>query len=155
MLSDDVYRAQLGITFDLLKRRVALFSDVAEIDSVSTPDFVRLSIAPRAIGACPVEIMLRADQLYDISIGVEFYEDCPVRDFALFEPLIVAISQGAVVQRHHISMATGTERSIETIVTLADGEVWRKGHLHADVARAIADNATLFSDRRFVPYRRA
>jgi hypothetical protein len=154
MLSDDVYRAQLGSTFEVLKRRVERYRDVAEIDSLATPEFVRLSIVPHAVGACPLEVMLRADQLYDISIGAEFYEDCRVQQFAVFEPLIVAVARGDIVQRHYVSVATGAERAIETIVTLADGQYWRKGHQHADVAGAIADDATLYSDRRFVPYRR-
>ena len=154
MLSDDVYRSQLAATFARLQDAVAPFAPDAQIASAATPDYVRLSLVPHAAGACAVEVMLRADQLYDISVGTEFYEDCAVQRFDLFEPLILAITRGDVVQRRHISSATGTERSIETIVTLPGGQVWRKGYVHTDVAGAIDDEATVFADRRFVPYRR-
>ena len=154
MLSDDVYRSELARSFASLKRATAPLADVAEIASAETPDFVRLSLLPHAAGACAVEIMLRADQLYDISVGAEFYEDCRIERFDLFEPLILAIARGDVVQRHHISSATGTERAIETIVPLPGGATWRKGHVHTLVAAAIAEASTVFEDRRYVPYRR-
>jgi hypothetical protein len=34
-----------------------------------------LALNPRTPGACPLELMVRADQRYDIQIGTEFYED--------------------------------------------------------------------------------
>ena len=154
MLSDDVYRARLAATFASLKRAAATFADVAYVDSASTPDFVRLALVPKALGACAVEIMLRADQLYDISIATEFYEDCPVTQFEVFEPLILAVARGDVVQRRHISVATGTERTIETIVMLPGGQMWCRQHDHIGVAGSIDDEATVFEDRRFVPYQR-
>ena len=153
MLSDDVYRTQLSRTFADLVRNIAPLADVAEISHAQTGDYVRLSLLPFARGACAVEIMLRADQHYDISIGTEFYEDCVVEQFSLFGPLIEAIVDGHVIQRRHISSMTGTERSIETIVILADGAIWRKGHAHR-VASALSEDATVFDDRRYVPYRR-
>ncbi len=154
MLSDDVYRSQLTTAFAALKRLAGELSDAAQAETAETRDFVRLALLPKAAGACAVEIMLRADQLYDIAIGNEFYEDCKVERFDLFQPLVTAITRGDVIQRHHISAATGTERSIETIVTLPGGEIWRKGHVHGSVAPAIPDAATLLKDRTFLPYRR-
>lgn len=154
MLSDDIYRTQLAATFAALKRLAQPLSDVAHIDLAETADFARLSLIPKAVGACPVEVMLRADQAFDIQIGTEFYEDCPIQQFSSFEPLIAAIMRGDVVQRRHVSTATGMERSVETIVHLPDGTHWRRGHLHAQAAAAIPDGATVFDDRRFLPYRR-
>jgi hypothetical protein len=153
MLSDDIYRTQLAATVTALKRLAQPLSDVAHIEMVETGDFARLSLIPKSVGACPVEVMLRADQAFDIQIGTEFYEDCPIERFSSFEPLIAAITRGDVVQRRHVSVATGTERSVETIVSLPDGSSWRRGHLHT-AAAAIPDEATLFDDRRFLPYRR-
>ena len=154
MLSDDVYRSALTATFASLKRLSAELAGAAHVDSAQTRDFVRLSLIPQASGACPVEIMLRADQLYDIAIGSEFYEDCKIERFDVFEPLIAAITRGDVIQRRQISVATGTERAIETLVTLPGGSVWRKGHVHPSVAPAIAEDATVSKDKRFLPYRR-
>ncbi|MEQ1697051.1 MAG: hypothetical protein ABL901_14540 [Hyphomicrobiaceae bacterium] len=153
MLSDDVFRAQLSTTFADLLRTAERFTDVADLGQAQTREFVRLSMMPHARGACAVEIMLRADQHYDIAIGTEFYEDCRIQRFETFVPLIEAIAQGDVIQRRHVSAITGTERSIETLVQLPGGDVWRKGHDYT-VALAIPDDGTLFDDRRYVAYRR-
>ena len=154
MLSDDVYRAGLAASFAALKRAVEPWADVAMIDTAETADFARLSLIPHANGACPVEIMLRRDQFYDIALGSEFYEDCPVDTFDLFLPLIMAVTRGDVIQRRHLSAATGSERAIATIVTLPDGALWQRGHAHPAIANAIPDEATVFNDRSFLPYRR-
>jgi hypothetical protein len=152
MLSDDVYRSKLAAVFAGLKQAAAALADVAHVEQTESADFARLSLIPGAAGACPVEIMLRADQLYDIQIGNEFYEDCAIERIDLFLPLISAVTRGDVIQRRHISAATGTELEIETIVPLPGGEAWRKSHVHPGAARSGA--ATVFEDRRFVPYRR-
>lgn len=158
MLSDDVFRTKLSATFSALLRTAERLSDVADAGHAQTREFVRLSLVPHARGACPVEIMLRTDQLYDISVGTEFYEDCRIQTFDTFVPLIEAIAKGDVIQRRHVSAVTGTERSIETLVRLPGGEVWRKGHGqggHGQGATAgIPDDDTIFDDRRFVAYRR-
>ena len=154
MLSDDVFRSQLAGAFASLKQVAASFSDVARFDSAATPDFVRLSLIPDAAGACAVEIMLRADQHYDISLAAEFYEDRPIERFDLFEALILAVARGDVVQRHDLTVATGTERAVESIITLPGGQLWRHGYRHPGCADTSASDATVFRDRRFLPYRR-
>lgn len=153
MLSDDVYRSKLSTVFNNLLAATRPLADVADITHDQTSQFVRLSMLPTARGACPVEIMIRADQLYDIQIGTEFYEDCPIERLDHFDAVIAAIISGDVIQRRAISTATGTQRSIETIVTLPDGKTWRKRHVHGP-APANTEAATVFLDRRFVPYRR-
>jgi hypothetical protein len=155
MFSDDVYRAKLVATFEDLKAATRSLADVALIDAVSTPHFIKLALVPHASNACAIEIMVRADQHYDIALGTEFYEDCPVKAFDMFRPLIAAVTQGFVIQRRHISRATGTEQSVETIVTLPDGRVWRKGHHHANAMTATSDADIVCDDRNFLPYRRS
>ncbi len=154
MFSTDVYRSKLLTTFEQLKAIAAPLTKVAFVDYLATPDFIKLALVPHAPNACAVELMLRTDQFYDIAIANEFYEDCPVENFDTFVPLIRAITQGNVAQCRHISRATSTERAIETIVTLSNGTVWRKGHVHADAAHSIAEADTLMSTRNFVPYQR-
>ena len=153
MLSDDVFRTKLSATFADLLRTAEQLSDVADIGHSQTREFVRLSLLPHARGACPVEIMLRTDQLYDISIGTEFYEDCRIRSFETFVPLIEAIANGDVIQRRHVSAITGSARSTETLVRLPGGDVWRKGRDYR-AAVPIPDDGTVFEDRRYVTYRR-
>ena len=154
MLSDDVYRTKLRATVKDLERAVAPLAAVAHVEITQTPDYARLSLIPFAAGACPVEIMLRSDQCFDIAVASEFYEDCRIDRLDLFAPLLLAISGGQVIQRHHLSAATGTERSIETIVTLPDGTLWQNGYVHERIANAIDADETLLRDRRFLAYRR-
>jgi hypothetical protein len=151
VLSDDVYRAKLTKTFHDLKRFAATLTGVAHVDLQETPDFVKLSALPLAAGACPVEMMLRADQLYDIAIGTEFYEDCPIDDLGLFELLLAAVVRGDVVQRHTVSVATETHHAIETIVHMVGRAAWRRGHV-LGVCPPTGD--VIARDRRFLPYLR-
>lgn len=154
MFSTDVYRSKLLTTFEQLKALASPLATVAHIDHLATRDFIKLALVPNAPNACAVELMLRTDQFYDIAIANEFYEDCPVENFDDFAPLIRAITQGNVAQRRHTSRATGTERAIETLITLPSGTLWRKGHVHPDTAPIIAESDTLISTRNFVPYQR-
>jgi hypothetical protein len=154
MFSTDVYRTKLLTTFEQLKALAQPLTGVALVDHVATPDFIKLALVPNVANACPVELMLRTDQLYDIAVGTEFYEDCPVDTFDDFAPLVRAIIEGNVTQRRHTSRATNTERAIETIVQLPNGTVWRKGHVHGDAGPVIAEADTLISTRNFVPYLR-
>ena len=154
MLADDVYRTKLQTTTAGLKQIIASLSDVAEIVVAQSPEHARFSLIPHAIGACPVEILLRADQYYDIALASEFYEDCRIENLGLFEQLIQAVANGDVIQRHYISAATGAERAVESIVTLPGGTVWHKGHVHSRLSGALADGRAVYNDRRFLPYRR-
>lgn len=153
MLSDDVYRSQLSRTFADLVRETATLTDVAEVTHAQTGEYVRLSLLPYAHGACPVEVMLRADQFYDIAIGSEFYEDCRIEALGTFLPLIDAITHGHVVQRRYLSAVTDAELALETLVVLPDGQTWRKGHAFPGSPDP-ASERVVCEDRRFVPYRR-
>ena len=154
MLSDDVFRGKLRAIVADLERAVAPLAANASVDIAQTPEHTRLALIPHTQGACPVEIMLRADQMYDIAIASEFYEDCRIERLDLFQPLLMAIADGNVIQRHHVSAATGAERAVETIVTLPGGALWQKGYEDARVAGAIGDEQTVLRDRRFLPYKR-
>lgn len=152
MLADDVYRSELTRTFAAMKEVAAGLADVAAVTTAATADHVRLSLVPNSPGACAVELMLRADQYYDIALATEFYEDCRIADLALFPAILKAVAAGHVIQRRAQSALTGAERSVETIVTLADGTLWRKGFAHT--AAAGAAEASVWDDKRFLPYRR-
>ena len=154
MLSNDVYRAKLRLTMTSLQYWVPSISDMARCEVVETADYGKITLSSFVEGGCPVELMLRADQLYDIVIAGELYEDRPVKSLDLFQPLLEAIIDGRVIQRRWFAMATGIERGVETIVTMADGRVWRDSHVDEAVAGAIPEAETECRDRRFLPYRR-
>lgn len=156
MLSDDVYRSKFDAALANIARAVEELADVADIDARRERSNFRLALQPRMRGACPLELLLRADQRYDLQVGSEFYEDCEVHAFEDFEALVRAVASGRVVTRHYFSAATGSLRSVETVVMFADGRDWRKSHRIAgrdDGSNEGADGI-LVKDRTFLPYRR-
>ena len=112
-MSDDVYRTSLAPAMAKVRARAESFSDVAEIGYWEAPEFVRVCVLPQAHGACPFDLMVRANQKYDVQIGEEFYEDCPVTHLSLFDDLLAALAEGRLVQRRHVSVATGCAWAIE------------------------------------------
>lgn len=150
MLSDDVYRSRLAVTIAALRYWVPSVSDAAETEETETSDFWRLAVAPRIAQGCPFELILHSDQRHDLIIAGEVYEDRLIGTLDLFLPLAEAIAAGTVLQRQWISAVTGRPLSIETLVTLPSGAVWRDG-----VGPASANGIPLVSrDRHFLPYRR-
>ena len=74
--------------------------------------------------------------------------------FDWFLPFADAIADGQVVQRHWISRLTGLERSVETLVTMAGGSIWRDGRGASPRMPTLEDDGTELRERRFLPYRR-
>ncbi len=62
-------------------------------------------MTPAVSAACPFELMLRADQHFDIVVAGEMFEDQSVASLELFLPLVDAIAAGRVIQRHTESSA--------------------------------------------------
>lgn len=179
MLSDDVYRSKIDAALVGIRHAVDELRDVAEIDARYDRSHFALALSPRMRGACPLELMVRGDQRYDLQIGSESYEDCDVVSFADFEALIRAVAAGRVVTRHYFSAAVGSLRSVETVVWFADGRDWRKRHrlapevgfdpsaialvgadrvlernLRAGADLEDGEDGILVKDRTFLPYRR-
>jgi hypothetical protein len=156
MLSDDVFRSRLQATLADLAQWVRSIGDVADAKLVEGPGFCRLTVAPTAAGACPFEMILRADQRLDISIGHETYEERAMPPLALLLPLAEAMAEGRVIERRWRSAATGALGAIETIVSPRSGDGWRD---HQRVMAEVLPNADgddyVAEDRHFVPYRRA
>lgn len=154
MLPDDVFRSRLAAAASAIKQTTARLDGAADIDFRPEPSRLRLALAPRTRGACPLELMIRADQRYDVEIGSEFYEDCEIGSFDDFADIIGAVSNGDVVTRHHFSAATGSLRAVETVVALPGGREWRRGHGMVSEANGSAQPELVVKDRTFLPYRR-
>lgn len=153
MLPDDVYRSRLESVIASLKYWVPGIADVARVEVADTPDFYRLSAAPKLAKACPFELIVRADQHYDLQIAGESYVDRATQSLDMFLILVQAIADGRVVQRRWVSLATGTLRRIETIIALKGGAIWQAGR---DIAGPtdLADEAVESHDVHFLPYHR-
>lgn len=153
MVAEDVYRSRLQVTIAALRSWVPKIADDARVEQTEGHDFWKLSVTPSVAGACPFELMLRADQNFDLLIAGEIFEDQPVSSLDLFLPLVDAIADGRVILRHRESLATGAPISLETRVTLADGRVWSKLRTLPG-GQLIRGGELAVRDRHFVPYRR-
>jgi hypothetical protein len=154
MFSDDVYRNRLSSVIETLDAWAREQADVAVTTTNINASFWKLSVSPFAPGACPFELMLRADQRFNLQIGREVYEDKPVDTFEFFPMLVRAIGSGNVERIEVSSALTAALEAIETRVTLEDGWAWigerRVG------PRGMRRTETVLEQRahRFLPYRR-
>lgn len=153
MLSDDTYRAKLQQTMASLKAWTGFVADVARVEEATVGSAWRIAIFPKAANACPVEIVLRQDQRFDISIGEETYEDQVIQSLDMFLPLLEAVADGRVVTRRTASAATGLLHSVATIVDLSDGSQYAR--VRANPATAgLSTDGTEAIDTHYLPYRR-
>lgn len=149
MRPDDAFLARLQLTITTLRYWAPSIADAAEIEESETATHWRMRVSPKLPGACPFELILRADQIYDISVAGEDYSELPIASLDVFAPLVEAIVAGSVMQRRWASMATGLCRAVETIVILANGERW-----HGRPAAGADLEGAEFAEHCFLPYRR-
>lgn len=154
MFSDDVYRDKLATVIDVLEAWAERTRDAAAIEATVTPVFWKLSVKPNALGACPFELLLRADQRFNVRIADEVYEDKPVDKFEFFPMLVRAIERGNVERVAISSALTGALDAIETRVTLEDGWAWIGERRVGPRTSRRQDSAHVQRAKRFVPYRR-
>lgn len=154
MLPDDVFRSRLQATITALRYWAPSIADTARLEQAETSDYWKIAVAPAVASACPFELILHADQRYDLAIADESYEGRPIESFELFLPFVEAIAEGSVVQRRWVSRLTGLERSVETLVTMANGGIWRDSRGEYHRMPTLEDDGTELRERRFLPYRR-
>lgn len=154
MLPDDVFRSQLQSTITVLQYWAPSIAEAAHIEETETGNFWKINVEPSLASACPFELIFHFDQRYDLAIADETYENLQIESFDIFLPFVEAIAAGNVVQRRWISRLTGLERSVETIVELTGGRVWREARGEAHGTPSLEDDGTELRERRFLPYLR-
>lgn len=152
-LPDDVYRSQLRQALKRIDAWAATASAVATIEVSEAETYWRLQAQPWAQHACPFELIVHHDQHFDLQVGAESYERCPVGDVGMLAQLVEAIGEGRVITRAHVSRNTGAVRSIETIIELNEGRLWRSERTNDPLAKVIRPEDCETQDRRYVPYR--
>ena len=154
MLPDDVFRSRLQSTITALRYWAPSIADAAHIEEAETGNYWRIKVAPALQQACPFELILHFDQRYDLAVADESYESLPIESFDIFVPFVEAIADGSIVQRRWISRLTGLERSVETLVTLPGGGIWRETRGEPHLMPSLDDDGTELRERCFLPYRR-
>jgi hypothetical protein len=156
MLPDDTFRARLRSAIGRIKATLARLSTVAHVDETETDKYWRIAVEPVARNACPFELIVHVErQSFDIVIGPEAYEGCPVDGDALLPAMVEAIVAGDVTTRRWTSANTGAPHSVDTIVPLPDGSDWQRSRLEGPAARAIPAASRICDDHRYAPYARA
>ena len=144
MLPDDVFRSRLQSTITALRYWAPSIADAARIEEAETEQLLEDHRHADAAERLPVRADPACRPALDLAIADETYENRPIESFDWFVPFADAIADGQVVQRHWISRLTGLERSVETLVTLPGGGIWReaRGEPSPDaVARGRRDGA--------------
>lgn len=154
MLPDDVFRTRLQSTITALRYWAPSIADAARLEETETGDYWRITVTPRVASACPFKLALNADQSYDLRVADETYERRPLETFDWLIPFADAVADGNIVQRRWISRLTGLERSVETVVVLPGGAIWREGNGETHLIPTLDDDGTEMRERRFLPYRR-
>lgn len=152
MRPDDIFLARLQLTITTLRYWTPSIADAAAIEESESASHWRMRISPRLPEACPFELILRADQFYDIAVAGEEYDARPITSLDLFSPLVEAIAAGAVFQRRWASAATGAPRAVETIILLGAGRAWRGAPASLSSPETLEGAES--ADHYFLPYRR-
>lgn len=154
MLPQDVFRSRLEAAVASLSYWAPTIKDAARVEMSDEPSAWRMTVTPHLATACALELVIRADQLYDITIGGETYTGREIESLERFVPLAEAIADGRVIQRRWVTPSTGAEHSLATIITLADGSLWQGERSNAAIARLIDRDACLTVTHTFPAYHR-
>lgn len=156
-ISDDTFRARHRLTVDDLERWCFDLTLVAEIEREPTADYWRLAVQPAALNACPVEIIVHhRSQTLDLAIGSTLHPGLSGDLLEHLAPLCRAIEVGRVVTRRMTSTSTGRRLADESVVSLADGTIWRDsvGPDCQRLARELPEDGIVVTTRHYTPWRR-
>lgn len=98
--------------------------DVAHFDIKEGTGYWRISARPTTPGTCPMTLVLRNDQKFDLALARERFEERQIDDFALFGAIADAVSAGRIELVRTLSAMTGGLKAIETRINFKDGAAW-------------------------------
>lgn len=147
--SSNQFHAQAII--EELRYWVPAVKDVAEILEFDEPEGWRLFVIPNVQGACPAEVLLRTDGLFDLEIAGETYGGLTLTSRDLLIRMLDGVALGRVCQRDWRMRATGASLHRETVIYIDEDAPWILG-----VSETFADRlGDMFHiERHFLPYRR-
>lgn len=153
MSDDDAFRSRLQVTIAALRYWVPAVSDAARIEERDSDGAWHLTVRPLFKAACPFTLTLSTNRTWGLSINGVTYSDQPIETLDMFQPLVEAISEGRVVHRRWISVNTGLETQVETIVDLGNDQTWTGEHFIVGQPHR-GDEGVVSQDHHFLPYRR-
>ncbi len=149
MLSDDVFRDRLEQTLVDIETWAAGIRDCADVGIAASDRYWRIVVVPNEDLACSFELLVKADQTFDLRLAAETYEDRPIERMDLFPALVRAIEAGHVDKIEMYNVMTAALAGITMRVELQPGWDWIG-------QRRIAPSGSgeEWRTRRFLPYRR-
>jgi len=154
MYPDDVFRNELAAVTRTLSDWAYRLKDVAHFDIKEGTGHWRISARPATPGACPMTLVLRNDQKFDLALARERFEERQIEDFALFGAIADAVSAGRVETVRTESAMTGGLKAIETRINFKDGAVWSQTRKAGPLKDLPADGEDVQSVEPFLPYAR-
>jgi hypothetical protein len=155
MLSNDQFATTLQTTAARLTEWAKALGACAAVDLEAAPAYWRLALAPRAKGACPVEVIVhRATQTLDLQVGPESFEALPAGDLADLTGLLQAVVDGGVTHRRLETAAGGVPVHVETEIAARGGLHWHRRRTLPGRGR-FADQPLVARATHWLPYRRA
>jgi hypothetical protein len=154
MLPDDVFRERLEKTLIELETWAGETRGSADITITASDRYWRMVVRPFFPGACPFELLIKANQTFDLVLDHETYEDKPIQRFDLFLILAKAIAEGRVERIETRNALTGILTNVAMRVELAPGWDWigSRTVLKRFIRPLEADEEQ--STYRFLPYNR-
>ncbi len=125
----------------------------AAIEREQAERYWRVRLTPHQPNACPVELMLSREQVFDCDIGPESAENQPITDLGLFLPMLRAVTEGRVLLRRWRAQATGSELVRELVVDLAPEQSWSMRR-RIRAGNATTEASAVACDQVYVAYRR-
>lgn len=154
MQFDDVFRGHFAKATADLGAWAKSVEPFAHSEIVATQAYWKLKVTPVTPGACPFELILRADKHYDVLIAGEVYEDRPLEDFGLFGEMAAAIAAANVERLLISSTLTGAPQAIATRISLANGANWSGTRALVRGKAAAPAEDCVIGIHSFLPYRR-
>ncbi|HMN38656.1 MAG TPA: hypothetical protein PKD49_13235 [Hyphomicrobium sp.] len=154
MYPDDVFRNELIAVRRNLSDWAHALKDAAAFDIKEGAGYWRISARPATPGACPMTLVLRDDQKFDLALAGERFEDREIDDFALFAAIGEAVAAGRVDFIRTWSAATGALMSVQTRVTFKDGSAWSQTRRAGPLKNTPVTDEDVESIEPFLPYAR-
>ncbi len=154
MYPDDVFRNELAAVTRTLSDWAYRLKDVAHFDIKEGTGYWRISARPTTPGTCPMTLVLRNDQKFDLALARERFEERQIDDSALFGAIADAVSAGRIELVRTLSAMTGGLKAIETRINFKDGAAWSQTRKAGPLKDLPPDGEDVQSVEPFLPYAR-
>lgn len=154
MLPDDVFRERLEQTLIGLEKWAKETRDCANIEIIASDRYWRMDVRPSFPGACPFELLINANQTFDLSLDGEVYESRRIENFGLFLKVAESVAAGRIERIETRNALTSILIAIAMRIELADGFDWIGSRTVLKRACHLLEQDEVRRAFQYLPYRR-